>query len=111
MRPLSIVAPEWWDYTTIDSEILNDALKLTPEDLVALSRPGFEVTLYDTLESFYLAEAMEYVNAWRSSTPDNPVGICGPIGPTEQLPLVAQIINDLDIDVRNGHFWGMGISD
>lgn len=107
MRPKSIVAPDWWDYTTIDSDILDDALRLTPEDLVGLSRPGFKVTIYDTLESFYLAEAMEYVDAWRASTLDNPVGICGPIGPTEQLPLVAQIVNDLDIEVQNGHFWGM----
>jgi glucosamine-6-phosphate deaminase len=38
---------------------------------------------------------------------DNPAGICGPIGPTEQLPLVARMVNDLELDVRNGHFWGM----
>ncbi|MDB4744878.1 glucosamine-6-phosphate isomerase, partial [Verrucomicrobia bacterium] len=35
------------------------------------------------------------------------VGICGPIGPTEQLPLVARLVNDLGIDIRSGHFWGM----
>jgi len=40
------------------------------------------VVLYDTLEEFYLAEALEYITAWKQSTPDNPVGICGPIGPT-----------------------------
>ncbi len=62
---------------------------------------------YDTLEEFYLAEALEYIDAWRQSTDDNPVGICGPIGPTEQLPLVARIVNALDLDVRSGHFWGM----
>src|SRR6185503_12470786 len=45
--------------------------------------------------------------AWRRSTDDNPVGICGPIGPTEQLPLVARIVNALDLDVRSAHFWGM----
>ena len=38
---------------------------------------------------------------------DTPVGICGPIGPTEQLPLVARLVNALDLDVRSGHFWGM----
>jgi glucosamine-6-phosphate deaminase len=65
------------------------------------------VVLYDTLEDFYLAEALEYIDAWRQSTPDNPVGICGPIGPTEQLPLVARIVNALRLDVRAGHFWGM----
>ena len=62
---------------------------------------------YDTLEEFYLAEALEYVDAWRQSTADDPVGICGPIGPTEQLPLVARLVNALDLDVRSGHFWGM----
>ena len=35
------------------------------------------------------------------------MGICGPIGPTEQLPLVARLVNDLELDVRGGHFWGM----
>jgi len=106
-RPLSKVAPAWWDYTTLDPEILEDAARLSAEDLEGLSRPGFRVVLYDTLEEFYLAEALEYVAAWRRSTADAPAGICGPIGPTEQLPLVARVVNDLGIDVREGHFWGM----
>ena len=45
--------------------------------------------------------------AWKQSTPDNPVGICGPIGPTEQLPLVARLVNDLNLTVKSAHFWGM----
>jgi glucosamine-6-phosphate deaminase len=106
-RPISKVAPDWWDYTTLDAEILSDAAKLTVKDLAKLSRPGFRVVFYDTLEDFYLAEALEYVTAWRQSTEDNPVGICGPIGPTEQLPLVARIVNDLQLDIRSAHFWGM----
>lgn len=107
MRPLSKIAPAWWDYTTLDGELLQDALVLTEKDLQQLSRPGFEVVFYDDLESFFLAEAMEYINCWKKSTASNPAGICGPIGPTEQLPLVAQVINDLEIDVREGHFWAM----
>lgn len=106
-RPISKVAPDWWDFTTLDPAILQDAAKLTANDLQALSRPGFAVHFHDTLEDFYLAEALEYIAAFRQSTADNPVGICGPIGPTEQLPLVARIINDLQLDVREGHFWGM----
>jgi len=106
-RPLSKIAPDWWDYTTIDPEILKDAAKLTPDDMLAMSRDGFNVVFYDTLEDFYLAEALEYVEAWRQATPDRPVGICGPIGPTEQLPLVARIVNSLDISLRHAHFWGM----
>jgi glucosamine-6-phosphate deaminase len=63
--------------------------------------------MFDTLAEFYLAEALEYVSAWQQSTSDNPVGICGPIGPTEQLPLVARLVNDLNLNIQSGHFWGM----
>lgn len=106
-RRTSAVAPAWWDYTTLDPELVEAVARLSVRDLQKLSRPGFQVVIHDTLEEFYLAEALEYVDAWRRSTPDNPVGICGPIGPTEQLPLVARIVNALDLDVRAGHFWGM----
>ena len=106
-RKLSSIAPGWWDYTTLDTALIEEAAALTPETMLQLSRPGFKVVMYDTLEEFYLAEALEYVNAWKQSSEDAPVGICGPIGPTEQLPLVARIINDLNIPVQSGHFWGM----
>ena len=106
-RPISKVAPGWWDYTTLDPELADDVAKLTPRAMERLSRPGFTVVMYDTLEDFYLAEALEYIDAWRRSTDDNPTGICGPIGPTEQLPLVARLVNELDLDVRKAHFWGM----
>ena len=106
-RKLSSIAPDWWDYTTLESDLINAAASLTPEQMTQLSRPGFRVVLYETLEEFYLAEALEYITAWRQSTPDNPVGICGPIGPTEQLPLVARLVNELNLDVRSAHFWGM----
>jgi glucosamine-6-phosphate deaminase len=106
-RRLSAIAPDWWDYTTLDQEIIEDTVRLTPEKMAKLSRPGFQVVLYDTLEDFYLAEALEYIAAWRQSTDDNPVGVCGPIGPTEQLPLVARLVNSLGLDIRSGHFWGM----
>lgn len=106
-RPLSKISPDWWDYTTVDSQILSDAAKLTEETLFQLSRPGFQVHYYDTLEEFYAAEALEYVEAWRLATADNPVGICGPIGPTEQLPIVARIVNALEINLKHAHFWGM----
>ena len=94
-RPLSKLAPTWWDYTTLDPAILKDAARLQAEDLVQLARPGFQVSFYDTLEEFYLAEALEYVEAWRRATPSEPTGLCGPIGPTEQLPLVARSVNSL----------------
>jgi glucosamine-6-phosphate deaminase len=103
----SSISPDWWDYTCLPLDIVDEVARLTPRDLEKLSRPGFRVVFYDTLEDFYLAEALEYVTAWKQSTDDNPVGICGPIGPTEQLPLVARLVTELGIDVRSGHFWGM----
>jgi len=106
-RKISHIAPDWWDYTTLESDLINDAAKLTENDLLQLSRPGFKVNLYDTLEDFYLAEALEYIDAWKNATADNPVGICGPIGPTEQLPLVARLVNELGITLQHAHFWGM----
>ncbi len=107
MRPQSKISPSWWDYTTLDPAIIQDAARLTAKDLVQLSRPGFRIVIHDTLEEFYLAEALEYIESWRQATADNPVGICGPIGPTEQLPLVARLVNELGINVSHGHFWGM----
>lgn len=107
MRPLSIVAPGWWDYTTLDRALLDDAARLSADDLPQLSRPGFRVVFYDTLQDFYLAEALEYIHAWRQATEAEPAGICGPIGPTEQLPLVARLVNELEINLRHAHFWGM----
>ncbi len=106
-RPLSSLAPDWWDYTTLDRGLIADAAALTPEKMRKLSRPGFKVVFYDTLEDFYCAEALEYIEAWKQATPDNPAGICGPIGPTEQLPLVARIVNALGLKLHSGHFWGM----
>ena len=103
----SSISPDWWDYTCLDKQLVEEVARLTPRDIEKLSRPGFRVVFYDTLEDFYLAEALEYIAAWKQSTDDNPVGICGPIGPTEQLPLVARLVNELGLEVRSGHFWGM----
>ena len=107
MRNISKVAKDWWDFTTIDTEIMEAAARLSVKDLLALQRPGFTIKMYETRDEFFLAEALEYIKAFTASTADNPTGICGPIGPTEQLPLVARIINDMQIDVREGHFWSM----
>ncbi len=106
-RKSSMLAPDWWDFTTLDDELLNDAAKLSQKDMLQLSRKGFSVVFYETLEDFYLAEALEYITAWKQSTSGNPVGICGPVGPTEQLPLVARLVNELKLDLSDSHFWGM----
>ena len=106
-RSISRIAPDWWDWTTLDPALIQDASRLSVRDLEQLRRPGFEVMLYDTLEEFYLAEALEYIGAWKQATADNPAGICGPIGPTEQLPLVARLVNAMELSLKNAHFWGM----
>ena len=107
MRKRSSIAPDWWDYTTLDDEIIEDAAKLTIKSMEQLERPGFTIKFYDTRESFYLAEAMEYIHAWSRATESSPAGICGPIGPTEQLPLVAELVNAFENDLKYAHFWGM----
>jgi len=103
----SSISTDWWDYTCLPKDLVDEVARLTPRDIEKLTRPGFRVVMYDTLEDFYLAEALEYIDAWKQSTDDSPVGICGPIGPTEQLPLVARLVNELGLDIRSGHFWGM----
>ncbi|MDD5707253.1 MAG: glucosamine-6-phosphate isomerase [Kiritimatiellae bacterium] len=107
MRNMSRVAPGWWDYTTLDRELLDDAARLTEKSIRGLARPGFEINFFDTVQEFYLAEALEYINAWRQATAAKPAGLCGPIGPTEQLPLVAQLVNALGISLKHCHYWGM----
>ena len=62
-RKFSSIAPDWWDYTTLEDDIIRDAAKLTPRQMERMSRPGFKVEMYDTLEDFYLAEALEYIDA------------------------------------------------
>lgn len=108
-RPISKLAPDWWDYTTLEPDLLADAARIDERKLRSLSRPGFTIHFYDTVQEFFAAEALEYIDAWRQSTPDNPAGICGPIGPTEQLPVVAMMVNALGLDLKrhDAHFWGM----
>lgn len=107
MRATSKLAEGWWDYTTLDRDILDAASKITIDTLKDYERPGFKINIYDTPQEFYAAEALEYVHAWMQATDDCPVGVCGPIGPTEQLPIVAQIVNAIGLNLKNCHFFGM----
>ena len=79
MRNMSKVASDWWDYTTLDSQLLQDAAALSADALLGLSRPGFTIRSYETPEAFYLAEALEYIRAWQEASDSEPAGICGPI--------------------------------
>lgn len=107
MRALSKLAPEWWDYTTLDRSILDEAARITIDTLESFERPGFKINIYDTVQEFYAAEALEYISAWMQATPERPCGVCGPIGPTEQLPIVAQMVNAMNLNLKDCHFWGM----
>ena len=107
MRATSKLAEGWWDYTTLDREILDAASRITIDTLKDWERPGFKINIYDNPQEFYSAEALEYVSAWKQATDDCPVAVCGPIGPTEQLPIVAQIVNAIGLNLKNCHFFGM----
>ena len=107
MRAQSKLAAGWWDYTTLDREILDAASRITIDTLKSYERPGFKINIYDNPQEFYAAEALEYVSAWKQATDDCPVAVCGPIGPTEQLPIVAQIVNAIGLNLKNCHFFGM----
>jgi glucosamine-6-phosphate deaminase len=50
-RPLSKVAPQWWDYTTPDEDLLKDAAQLSINDMMQLSGDGFTVTMHDTIQA------------------------------------------------------------
>ena len=106
MRSYSRIAKNWWDFTTLDKELLEEASRITIEDIQQFSRPGFKVKIFNTLESFFLTEAFEYVYCWKKSTKKEPSGICGPIGPVHQLSRVADIINNMDINLKEAHYWG-----
>ncbi len=44
-RKLSSIAPDWWDYTTLEEDLIRDAATLTARQMVQLSRPGYRVVL------------------------------------------------------------------
>ena len=56
-RPLSKIAPDWWDYTTLEPELLQDAARLEAENLAQLARPGFRVTVVTLATTLLDAEA------------------------------------------------------
>lgn len=57
-RKISMLAPDWWDFTTLPDELLNEAARLTPDDMLKLSRKGFKVIFYDKLEDFTLLKPL-----------------------------------------------------
>ncbi len=67
---------------------------------------GFTIKFYDTLEDFYLAEALEYVTAWRQAAGR----ACGHLRGRSGRPSgsrSSRLVNELELDLRHAHFWAM----
>jgi uncharacterized protein (TIGR00730 family) len=42
-RKFSTIAPDWWDYTTLDRELIEEAARLTPAKMAKLARDGCSI--------------------------------------------------------------------
>jgi len=49
MRSMSKVSPTWWDFTTLDKDLLEEAASLTDAGVLALQRDGFQVNFFGGL--------------------------------------------------------------
>lgn len=103
----SLVNENWWDFTSLDRELTQRAAALSLEDIIKLGNNQCEIKIYDSLDDMILSQALEYIKCWQQASESKPTGICGPVGPTRQLPIVAKLVNELRIDLRHAHFWGM----
>ncbi len=108
-RPISKVAPGWWDYTTLDPHLLADAAQAHTERPACSCRATASKSRSTTRSKNSIVPKRWNTSAsWQQATADNPVGICGPIGPTEQLPLVARIVNALGLEAAPCPLLGHG---
>ena len=88
--------------------LIDEAARLTPRDLRAAVAAGLHAWSSTTRSKISTSPKRSNTSMPGGRAPTTiRSGICGPIGPTEQLPLVARIVNALELDVRSGHFWGM----
>ena len=87
-RAISKVAPDWWDYTTLDAELLEDAAKLT-ERRCQLSRSRFQFLPRDA-RGLYLAKRLVRRGLAASSRTTRTGSAADRAD--EQLPLVARIV-------------------
>ena len=71
--------------------------------MIGLSREGFKVVLLRHPGGFYLAEALEYITAWKQATDSEPVGICYSTPHHRAIALVARLVNELKLDLSNAH--------
>ena len=65
MRPLSKVAPDWWDYTTLDREILDDAPHLTAKMRFLETGRWLYVQVYVMVDEHGQAMTVEELDHWR----------------------------------------------
>ena len=56
-RKTSSIAPGWWEYTTLENDLLADVAKLSAKDLLQLSRPGFQRDPADNRPEYCLLAA------------------------------------------------------
>ena len=103
----SIVHRHWWDFTCLEQSLAEQAASMTLEDVVKLANDQCHIKVYDKLDDMFLSQALEYITCWQQATEEAPAGLCGPVGPTAQMPIVAKLVNELNIDLKNCHFWGM----
>ena len=106
-RKLSAIAPDWWDYTTLDASLIDEAARLTPRDLQQLVAARVSGRAVRHARGFLSRRGARIHRRVAAEHRTIPVGICGPIGPTEQLPLVARLVNRSASTCARGHFWGM----
>ena len=91
MRPKSKIHEQWW-VTPRWTKILE--AHATVRDIEALERPA-SACEFMIRGKHFCGRALEYVKAWKQSHLVESVGVCGPIGPTEQLPIVVrEMVND-----------------
>ena len=53
MRNYSKISKDWWDYTTLDKDILDAAARITINDLKKLERPGFKINIFRLKFSYF----------------------------------------------------------
>lgn len=100
----------WWDWTDwaarhpLDMKQVR-AMKVA--ELPSFARPGFKIRMFRTREELFCAMALGYISAWKRAKPGKRVAACGPVGPVEQMALIAQIVNELEPDIKWGEFLAM----
>ena len=57
----SAISADWWDYTCLPADLIEEAARLTPRDLDWLSRPGFRVVFCIRVHTAHFAPAASLI--------------------------------------------------